>query len=94
LYGKNGTIYQIRSLPNGDVIAEEMEQNMFPAEKDGIEINSEDRYDIDPATIDKIDGLPSNGRQLRRLDSSSEIDIMVSLWIIYNLKLLSVSLKS
>ena len=79
LYGKNGTIYQIRSLANGDVIAEEMEQDMFPDHMDGIEINSEDHNDIDPATIDKIDGLPSNGRQLRRLDSSSEIDIMVSL---------------
>ena len=39
--------------------------------------------DVDPDTIDEIDGLPGGGRRgrrnLRRLDSSSELDIMVSL---------------
>jgi hypothetical protein len=77
LYGKNGTIYQIRTLADGDVVAEEMKQEMFPKDIDGPETNSEGDDDIDPDTIDQIDGLPSNRRQLRNLDSSSEIDIMV-----------------
>jgi hypothetical protein len=78
LYGKNGTVYQIRSLADGDVVAEEVKQEMFPKDIEGPETNSEDDDDIDPDSIDQIDGLPSNRRQLRRLDSSSEIDIMVS----------------
>jgi hypothetical protein len=94
LYGKNGTVYQIRSLADGDVIAEEVKQEMFPKDVDGPETNSEDDDDIDPDSIDQIDGLPSNRRQLRKLDSSSEIDIMVSLWFIRKVRKLRISLKS
>jgi hypothetical protein len=77
LYGKNGTIYQIRTLADGDVVVEEIKQDMFPRDIDGPETNTEGDDDIDPDTIDQIDGLPSNRRQLRNLDSSSQIDIMV-----------------
>lgn len=78
LYGKNGTIYQIRTLADGDVVAEERKQDMFDKEMPGPETDVEGDDDVDPDTIDQIDGLPSGRRNLRRLDSSSVIDIMVS----------------
>ena len=78
LYGKNGTIYQIRTLADGDVVAEERTQDMFDREMPGPETDMEDDDDIDENTIDQVDGQPSGRRNLRRLDSSAVIDIMVS----------------
>ena len=82
MQGKNGTVYQIRTLADGNVVAEEVKQEMFDSELDGPVTNVEGDDDVDPETIDEIDGLPGGGRRgrrnLRRLDSSSELDIMVS----------------
>jgi hypothetical protein len=82
MYGKNGTVYQIRTLAGGDVVAEEIKQEMFERELDGPATNVEGDDDVDPDTIDEIDGLPDGVRRgrrsLRRLDSSSQLDIMVS----------------
>ncbi|KAI2508884.1 Metallo-peptidase family M12B Reprolysin-like [Fragilaria crotonensis] len=81
MYGKNGTVYQIRTLADGDVVAEEVKQEMFDSEKEGPATDVEGDDDVDPDTIDEIDGLPDGGRRgrrnLRRLDSSSQLDIMV-----------------
>jgi hypothetical protein len=81
MYGKNGTVYQIRTLADGDVVAEEIKQDMFDRELDGPATDVEGDDDVDPDTIDEIDGLPDGGRRgrrsLRRLDSSSQLDIMV-----------------
>ena len=83
MQGKNGTVYQIRSLADGNVVAEEVKQEMFADELDGPSVDVEGGEDVDPETIDEIDGLPGGGRRgrrnLRRLDSSSELDLMVSL---------------
>lgn len=83
MQGKNGTIYQIRTLANGDVVAEEVKQEMFDRDLHGPATDVEGDDDVDPDTIDEIDGLPGGGRRgrriLRRLDSSSVLDIMVSL---------------
>jgi hypothetical protein len=83
MHGKNGTVYQIRTLANGEVVAEEIKQEMFNAERDGVRTHMKRaNADIDPGKIDAIDGLPGGGRlglrNLRRLDSASELDIMVS----------------
>ena len=82
MYGKNGTVYQIRTLADGDVVAEEVKPMNFDMEKEGPRTDVEGDDDVDPETIDEIDGLPDGGRRgrrnLRRLDSSSQIDIMVS----------------
>ena len=78
---KNGTVYQIRTLADGNVVAEEVKQELFDRELDGPVTNVEGDDDVDPDTIDEIDGLPDGVRRgrrsLRRLDSSSELDIMV-----------------
>ncbi|KAI2508882.1 Metallo-peptidase family M12B Reprolysin-like [Fragilaria crotonensis] len=77
---KNGTVYQIRTLADGNVVAEEVRQS-FDRELEGPVTDVEGDNDVDPDTIDEIDGLPDGGRRgrrnLRRLDSSSELDIMV-----------------
>ena len=83
MHGQNGTVYQIRTLANGEVVAEEIKQEMFNKELDGIRTHVKGGgSDIDPATIDAVDGLPGGGRRgpqnLRRLDSSSQLDVMVS----------------
>jgi hypothetical protein len=82
MYGKNGTVYQIRSLADGNVVAEEVKQQMFDTGLDGPMTDVEGDDDVDPDTIDEIDGLPGGGRRgrrsLRRLDSSSQLDILVS----------------
>jgi hypothetical protein len=83
MQGNNGTVYRIRTLADGNVVAEEVKPEMFDSELDGPVTNVEGDDDVDPETIDEIDGLPGGGRRgrrnLRRLDSSSELDIMVSL---------------
>ena len=80
MFGKNGTVYQIRTLADGNVVAEEVKQGMFDMEFEGPKTDGDG--DDNPETIviiDAIDGFPGGGRRhLRRLDSSSEIDIMVS----------------
>ena len=84
MFGKNGTVYQIRTLADGDVVAEEVKPENFDRDLDGptIDVTGDDD-DVDPDTIDEIDGLPGGGRRgrrnLRRLDSASELDVMVSL---------------
>ena len=83
MHGQNGTVYQIRTLANGEVVAEEIKQKMFNKELDGIKTHVKSGgSDIDPATIDAVDGLSGGGRRglqnLRRLDSSSQLDVMVS----------------
>ncbi len=82
MHGKNGTVYQIRTLANGDVVAEEIKQEMFDSELEGPRTDVAGDDDVDPDTIDEIDDIPGGGRRgrrnLRRLDSSSELDIMVS----------------
>ena len=83
MYGRNGTVYQIRTLSSGDVVAEEVRQASFDRELTGPHTDVDGDDDVDPETIDEIDGLPDGGRRsrrkLRRLDSSSQIDVMVSL---------------
>ena len=73
MHGNNGTVYQIRTLADGNVVAEEVKQGMFDQELEAV------RSD---ATINAIDMLPEGGRRgrraLRRLDSPSVLDIMVS----------------
>ncbi|KAI2492459.1 hypothetical protein MHU86_22078 [Fragilaria crotonensis] len=83
MHGQNGTVYQIRTLANGGVVAEEIKQEMFNKELDGVRTFVKGGSDdIDPETIDAVDGLPGSGRRglrnSRRLDSSSQLDIMVS----------------
>ncbi|KAI2514356.1 hypothetical protein MHU86_249 [Fragilaria crotonensis] len=56
MHGKNGSVYQILRLENGDVVAEEIKQEMVDVEGDD---------DVDPDTIDEIDGLPVGGRRGR-----------------------------
>ncbi|KAI2505404.1 Metallo-peptidase family M12B Reprolysin-like [Fragilaria crotonensis] len=82
MHGQNGTVYQIRTLANGAVVAEEIKQEMFNKELDGVRTHVKGGGgDIDPETIDAIDGLPGGGRRglrnERRLDSSSQLDVMV-----------------
>ena len=81
MVGANGTVYQIRTLADGDVVAEEVKQSTFDRELEGPRTDVEGDDDVDPSTIYEIDG-PGGGRrgrrELRRLDSSSQIDIMVS----------------
>jgi hypothetical protein len=83
MQGQNGTVYQIRTLANGQVVAEEINQEMFNKELDAVRSQEEGSgADIDPETIDAIDGLPGGWRRglrnERRLDSSNQLDIMVS----------------
>ncbi|KAI2505406.1 Metallo-peptidase family M12B Reprolysin-like [Fragilaria crotonensis] len=82
MHGQNGTVYQIRTLANGAVVAEEIKQEMFNKELDGVRTFVKGGSDdIDPETIDAIDGLPGGGRRglrnERRLDSSSQLDVMI-----------------
>jgi ribosomal protein L24 len=77
MYGKNGTVYQIRQLADRDVIVEEVPQTSFDSEMEGPETDTEGDEDVDQSTIDQVDGV-STRRNLRRLDSSSVIDVMVS----------------
>jgi ribosomal protein L24 len=79
LYGENGTVYQIRQLADRDVIVEEVPQTSFDNEMEGPGTDTEGDEDVDPSTIDQVDGVLAR-RQLRRLDSSSVIDVMVSFW--------------
>ena len=67
MFGKNGTVYQIRTLADGNVMAEEVKQGMFDMEMDAV--RSDAKGDV---------GESHGHRNLRRLDSASELDIMVS----------------
>ena len=67
--GKNGTVYQIRTLAGGNVVSEEVKQGMFDKEVDAVRSDAKRRGDV---------GGSHGRRSLRRLDSASEIDIMVS----------------
>ena len=79
MYGKNGTVYQIRTLGDSEVIVDEVKQEMFDPEFEGPETEVEGDADVDSSAIDKVDVPSSARRNLRRLDSPDVIDIMVSL---------------
>ena len=81
MQGKNGTVYQIRTLADGNVVAEEVKPGMFDRELDALRTDGKGDNGVDPETID--DGMPRGGRRGRRnlrrlLDSPSVLDIMVS----------------
>ena len=82
MLGRNGTVYQIRTVADGNVVAEEVKQGMFDRELDGARTDGDVDDDADPETIGTIDTIHGiaggGGRHLRRLDSSNELDIMVS----------------
>ena len=81
MQGENGTVYQIRTLADGNVVAEEVKPGMFDRELDALRTDGKGDNGVDPEIID--DGMPRGGRRGRRnlrrlLDSPSVLDIMVS----------------
>jgi hypothetical protein len=83
MQGENGTVYQIRTLADGNVVAEEVKPGMFDRELDALRTDGKVNNDVDPETINAIDGMPEGGRRGRRnlrrlLDSPNVLDIMVS----------------
>lgn len=80
LYGENGTIYQVRTLADHDIIVEEVSQGMFDSEFEGVATETEGHADVDRDTIDQVDE-PDNAQETnlrnRRLDGAGVIDVMV-----------------
>mmetsp|Transcript_4764 Transcript_4764/g.6891 ORF Transcript_4764/g.6891 Transcript_4764/m.6891 type:complete len:1246 (-) Transcript_4764:33-3770(-) len=76
VHGYNQTVYQFYQIADLDTIV--VEQQEFDNEFEGFAGDIEIHDDVDPATIDQVDGITQPQQNLRRLvDSPERLDVMV-----------------
>jgi hypothetical protein len=76
MQGDNFTTYSFRTQGDRETIVEEMPQIYYDKEFEGGVVETGGYPDVEPDTIDKVD-MPIQQRNLRRLDSPSQLDVMV-----------------